>query len=103
MTSELTIALAVLFGGSLFVAGVSRVAPLTSWETPREIKESPELSGFGSDGGYGHCRAQLPGVDCACFSQKASQILAETNERALGWSYADRWDLARTQATAACS
>ncbi len=103
MTSEVSIALAVLFGGGLFIAGVSRVAPLTAWESPVPTRQISEKHEAAKDGGYAHCRAELSGVDCECFSQKASQILQEDNQQIAGWTYADKWDLAKSQATAACS
>ncbi len=49
------------------------------------------------------CAASMPGVDCACFEQKAAQVLAQKQERILGWSYANQLDLAIEQGRKGCS
>ncbi|WP_299925679.1 hypothetical protein [uncultured Pelagimonas sp.] len=49
------------------------------------------------------CAASMSGVDCACFEQKAAQILATKQERIWGWSYANQLDLAIEQGREGCS
>ena len=103
MTSETSIALAVFFGGALIVAGASLFPPLDAWETPQAPAESDLPAGVADDGGYAYCRKALTGVNCTCFADKAVHILSRTERQLPGWTYADRWDLARSQARNACS
>ncbi|WP_425098797.1 hypothetical protein [Tropicibacter sp. S64] len=103
MTTETSIALAIFFGGGVFVAGVAQFKPLTSWEAPADVRQSSSISEEAKDGGYAMCQQTLPGVDCSCFAQKASQVLMESRDRVRGWAYADQWELARVQATDSCS
>ena len=50
-----------------------------------------------------YCEANLSGVDCACFVNAAEQVLNHKTEHAIGWRYADPWELAKGQASEACS
>jgi hypothetical protein len=50
-----------------------------------------------------YCANQLSGVDCGCFARAAGHVLDQQTPEAIGWSYADKWDLARSQAMEDCS
>lgn len=103
MATETTIALAMFFGGSLFVAGVAQFKPLTAWEAPLDTAHIENISDEAKDGGYGMCLASMPGMDCGCFAQKARQVLREDRPKVSGWRYADQWELAKVQASDSCS
>ncbi|MFW2542200.1 hypothetical protein ACN2XU_06135 [Primorskyibacter sp. 2E107] len=103
MSIETSIVLAIFLGGGLFVTAVAQFKPLTSWEAPVDTLQTRSLPEAAKDGGYAMCQASMPGVDCACFAQKATQVLMEDRPRASGWSYADQWELARAQASDSCS
>lgn len=99
MPSESAIALAILAGSGMLVGAVQLLPPLTAFEAP--VGRSAHLSGVVIDEGA-YCRANLPGVDCGCFTRKATWIMSDDNPRIAGWAYADKWALAMTQGAASC-
>ncbi|WP_136439258.1 hypothetical protein [Pacificoceanicola onchidii] len=103
MGREFKIILAVLIGGPAFVIGVAQFKPLTSWEPPADARQTASLPEVAKDGGYALCRETMPGVDCACFQQKATQVLQDDRPRVGGFRYADQWELAKAQASESCS
>jgi len=103
MTSEVSIAVAVVFGGGVLVAGVQALPPLTSWESPVTQKYGPVTDWLdGAPSEFAYCQQRLPGIDCGCFADKAEQILRNNRPEVTGWSYANRMDLALNQTTNAC-
>jgi hypothetical protein len=103
MTSEAAIALAVLLGGGVLVASVQLLPPLTSWEAPEARKAGQGTDWLdGAESEHAYCTARLPGVNCACFADKAGEILRDDSQRFAGWAYADKLDLALAQATDSC-
>lgn len=103
MGREFRIILSVLLGGAALVLAVAQVNPLTSWEPPADARQTSSLPEVAKDGGYGLCRETMPGTDCACFRQKATQVLQENRPRVGGYVYADQWELAKWQARQSCS
>lgn len=49
-----------------------------------------------------YCDANVPDVDCGCFSSKAGLVKAAEAPRVPGIRYADQTDLARSQALSSC-
>ena len=99
------LALKIIIGGALAIAGASVFPPLTAWEAPAatQARARDVPAHVLKDNGLQWCRQSLPGVDCACFARKAGEVLTDGRDRAAGWSYADTWDLARDQAAGSCS
>lgn len=95
----------MVFAGSMMgvgtvVAGVSQLPPLTEGRLP------PSVAPYGVESAPTdtrlYCRDTLTGVDCACFAQKADEILESPYQPVQGLTYADRWELARDQAESGC-
>lgn len=82
------------------VAGVQLFPPLTQGGLPRTVH--PVIAASAPEDPSAYCRANLDGVDCACFAQKSSEVLLAPHEPIQGFSYTDRWDLARVQAGSTC-
>lgn len=103
MSTEITVALVTILTGGAISAGVSTFAPLSTWEVPTEKTQTVAVRSSAFEDSLAMCRAQLSGVDCGCFAQKSSEILKSDAKRSMGWSYANKWELARMQATKSCS
>jgi hypothetical protein len=102
--TDVGLAIKIVLGGAVSVAVISLFPPLTAWTPPQ--RTGPEQGvprQVTQDNGFGFCRDTLPGADCACFARAAGEVLNGGALRAAGWDYADRWDLARAQATEECS
>ncbi|MBS0126133.1 hypothetical protein [Thetidibacter halocola] len=98
------LAIKIVLGGAVAVAVISLFPPLTAWTPPERTgpgRDAPQQ--VVQDNGLGYCRETLPDADCACFARTAGEVLNGGAPRAAGWEYADRWDLARAQATEECS
>ncbi|MBV7393934.1 hypothetical protein [Mameliella sediminis] len=92
---------AVLASVALLVAGVNRLPPLTQGGLPRTGSPPPGLATAPADPAL-WCRSNLTDVDCACFAQKAGEVMSTAHEPVQGMAYANRWDLARAQAGQSC-
>ncbi|QRF65726.1 hypothetical protein [Ponticoccus alexandrii] len=99
MPSEAATALAILAASGAAVGAVQFLPPLTAYEAPMGRKDAQGRARLDE---LSYCRANLPGVDCGCFAQKAMQVMAQDSARVRGWSYTDRWDLALSQAADSC-
>lgn len=99
MATETTAALVILLSAGTLVAAVQLLPPLTSYEPP--VNQKNRAGEFVVDE-YAYCRANLPGMDCGCFAERAVQVMEEDSPKVQGWSYADKWDLALTQAGDTC-
>ncbi len=103
MSTEISIAIAVFLGGGALVAGVQALPPLTNWEVPVTPKDTQAVDWLdGAPTEFAYCQQRLRGVDCGCFADKAGQILGDTRPQAMGWSYANKMDLALNQSARAC-
>ena len=49
-----------------------------------------------------YCRKNLDDVNCNCFAKKAAHMLVQDQPDIHGFTYADRTDLARGQASTRC-
>ena len=113
----LTIAGVLAFSGAV-VAGAQYLPPLTQpdADTFPEFRHYDQLKGKGVDlpriksnipvtrgEVANYCSNQLSGVDCGCFTRAAGAVLSDRKPEAQGWSYADKWELARNQAVSGCS
>jgi hypothetical protein len=97
MPSESALALTIVIGSAAAIGAVQFLPPLTApggAGPPAVVAQARRSQDF--------CQRSLTGVDCGCFAQKAAEVMAEDRPRAGGWSYADRWQLALAQGSAAC-
>lgn len=85
---------------AILVSGIQLLPPLTEGGLPRSVP--PYGAESAPDDPEAWCRANLPGVNCACFAQKAGEVMSEPHEPIPGMAYANRWELARTQAGDGC-
>lgn len=85
----------------ILVTGVSALPPLTQSSTPLE-NVSPFADAPDNSGPAQFCRANMADVNCACFAQKAQEVLSHPHDPVPGLVYADRWELARGQAGPSC-
>jgi hypothetical protein len=106
MSRDSSIAVAVVFGGFSLVAAVAGFALLRGHSAdaaPADTAYTPTRGAMSVEAGEAYCKGALRGVDCGCFARKASQFNLDTSKRAMGYSYADPWELARDQAVQGCS
>ncbi|WP_417208123.1 hypothetical protein [Antarctobacter sp.] len=92
---------AILGTVALLVAGVSTLPPLTEGGLPRSGPPPYGAASAPADP-EAFCRATLEGVNCACFAQKAGEVMSAPHKPVQGLAYANRWDLARAQAGESC-
>lgn len=88
----------LVIGG--LVVGVQAFPPLTEGGLARTV--DPYIAASAPKDPAAYCRQNLSGVDCACFAAKAGEVLSKPHEPIQGFSYADRWQLARGQAGESC-
>ncbi|MBV6636178.1 MAG: hypothetical protein KI788_09765 [Mameliella sp.] len=91
----------VLATVALLVVGVNQLPPLTEGGLPRSGPPPFGAASAPADP-VGWCRANLPGVDCGCFAQKADKVMNARHEPLQGVAYVNRWDLALAQADKGC-
>lgn len=100
MPSETGIAFGILLSAGALVAVVQLLPPLTSYEPPVNSKNR---QGEYIVDEYAWCDENMPGMDCGCFAARAREVMSEDSPRVQGWSYADKWQLALSQAGDNCS
>ncbi|MGP6088013.1 hypothetical protein [Antarctobacter jejuensis] len=105
MTTTFTSSKLLHYGAGLLViaglvAGVQAFPPLTEGGLARSVH--PVVASGAAADPAAYCRENLSGVNCACFAQKAGEVLSKPYDPIQGLSYADRWDLARGQAGDSC-
>lgn len=96
----LNILLATIVCGAL-VAAAHTLPPLTQPGSPINFKNGHDSAANFDPTEY--CQNSMSGVNCACFAQKAAQVLAQDRERVSGFAYADQVDLAVAQGEDSCS
>ena len=91
----------ILVFTSLVVIGVRFFPPLTLPDQKdfRFVDERAEIHRIDE---AAFCQETLSNIDCGCFSYRASAVLRSDVPRIKGMSYADKWHLAVTQASASC-
>lgn len=92
---------AILSTVAVLVAGVSTLPPLTQGGLPRGGTPVVNAASAPADPAA-FCRETLDGVNCACFAKKAGEVMSAPHDPVPGLAYADRWDLARSQAGDSC-
>lgn len=92
---------AILATVALLVAGVSTLPPLTQGGLTRSGPPPYGAASAPADPAA-FCRANMTGVNCACFAQKTAEVMNAPHKPVRGLVYADRWDLARAQAGESC-
>lgn len=85
---------------AILVGLVRLVPPLTEGGLPKSA--APHILATAPANRADYCQSTLSGVDCACFLNKADEVLNAPREPVQGMAYADRWDLARHQAIQSC-
>lgn len=93
-----TVSLVVI---ALLFFGVRVFPPLTQGGLPRSGPPPVGAEAAPADPAA-WCRATLSGVNCACFAQKAQEVMSAPHRPVSGLVYADRWELAREQARDSC-
>jgi len=101
MTRDFSLATYVLTGSAAVLTIVVSLPVLTG-VTPAAVSTTAAHRAT-LDKEYAHCQAHEDGVDCACFSQKSGHILSFETPRVFGYAYGNKTDLARGQASEACS
>ncbi len=99
MAGEFTTAVYVIAGIGFIVGGAFALPPLTE---PESADLPPQARGVGVQQELSYCRNNRLAVNCHCFAQKAGQILANDEPRALRTNYIDQTELARAQAMDSC-
>lgn len=101
LSSRPAIYAATLVAIALLVMGVRLFPPLTQGGLPRSGPPPVGAAAAPADPAA-WCRETLSGVNCACFAQKATEVMNAPHNPVRGMVYADRWDLARAQASESC-
>lgn len=99
--SEHLVALYILLGGAAVVTGVSAVPPLTEGGLALN-SPAAEQATVASAEERSFCQANTPGLNCHCFSQVSGHILSADQPQIYGYQYANKSDLARSQASKSC-
>lgn len=101
MSSRPVLYAASLVTVGLLVMGVQMFPPLTQGGLPRSGPPPVGAEAAPADPAA-WCRSTLTGVNCACFAQKAAEVMSAPHAPVQGMVYADRWELARAQASRSC-
>lgn len=101
LSSRLAIYVLSFVAIALLAMGVRVFPPLTQGGLPRSGSQPVGADAAPADPAA-WCRATLSNVDCACFAKKATEVMNTPHDPVYGLVYADRWDLARAQATQSC-
>ena len=117
-TTNVVSVLTVVTTSGALVAGAQFLPPLTQPDADSfpEFQHYAPLDGEGANvakrkgpvpfypsEARAFCQGQLDGVNCGCFADKASHIMQSRKPEVAGWSYEDKWELARSQASNSCS
>ena len=102
MKPEHIASVGVLVASGLLLAAVQAVPPLTSVSVPPPPPQQARVITARIDEAA-YCRDQLTKVDCGCFTYRAGLVLNAGRTPLPGLSYADRWELALSQASKSCA
>ena len=99
MLGEFRMVLYIITGGSIALAAVFSVPALTESTSTGVIGEDTKAT---MQEESDHCKANLNGVDCACYGRVAGYVRSDNTPQARGFRYANKTDLARNQASTDC-
>lgn len=101
MTGDLRLLAFMLFGGAAIVYGVFSFPALTSGGGGNTTVSQAEFEAvFNQELTY--CLEKPADINCQCFANKSGVILSDRSPRTFGAEYADKQELARSQAELSC-
>ena len=98
---RIIMALGIVATTGLIVGGAQLLPPLTAPD-PTEYRHVSDRALIHQVDELAFCQDTLQGVDCGCFSYRASAVLRADQPRVRGMMYADKWQLAVAQASTSC-
>lgn len=102
MFTEKRVAIGVLFAAGLIAFAVSWFPALTTGGGAAVVTVSAEEFQKIVTQEQDHCKDNLEGVNCACFGGVSGMIQADQAPRVPSARYANKQDLARSQAEDKC-
>lgn len=102
MLSDLRLLVCFVFGGAAIVFGVFSFPALTSGGggNASVVSQAEFEAVFNQELTY--CLEKPKDINCQCFANKSGTILADKSPRVFGAVYADKQELARSQAERSC-
>lgn len=102
MASDYRLLICLVFGGAAIVYGVFSFPALTSGGSGSSSSITPAEFEAVFNQEMDHCLERPDDMNCQCFANLSGTILADKTPRVFGAVYADKQELARSQAERSC-